>query len=57
MGRASRTNGEKNAYRILQKLEGRHSRRLENNIKIDLRGEVVWNGLIWLRLETSRGLL
>jgi hypothetical protein len=37
---------------------GRPRRRWEDNIKMDLRyGEVVWIGLIWFRIETSRGLL
>jgi hypothetical protein len=37
---------------------GRPRRRLEDNIKMDLRwDEVVWTGFIWLRLGTSRGLV
>jgi hypothetical protein len=34
---------------------GRPRRRFGDNIKIDLKdiGEVVWSGLIWLRIETS----
>jgi hypothetical protein len=60
--------GEKrNAYRILVgKPEGRRPLRRPrcrwvDNIKIDLReigwDGVVWTGSIWLRIETSGGLL
>jgi hypothetical protein len=35
---------------------GRPSRRREDNIEMDLR-EMVWTGLIWLRIVTSGGLL
>jgi hypothetical protein len=57
--------GEKrNAYRLLVgKPEGRRPirrprRRLVYNIKIDLREhEVLWIGLMWLRIGTSGGLL
>jgi hypothetical protein len=68
MGRECSTNGEKrNAYRILVgKPEGkiplggpRH--RWVDNIKKDLReigwDGVDWIGLMWLRIETSGGLL
>jgi hypothetical protein len=58
--------GEKrNAYRILvgkpegTRPLGRPRRRRVNNIKMDLR-EIGWDGMnwmIWLRIETSRGLL
>jgi hypothetical protein len=65
MGGACSTNGEKrNAYRILvvkpegERPLGRPRRRWEGNIKMDLRWDgVVWNGLIWLRIGTSGGLL
>jgi hypothetical protein len=38
---------------------GRHRRRKEDNIKMDLQevGLVVWTGLIWLRIATSGELL
>jgi hypothetical protein len=37
---------------------GRPRRRWVDNIKIDLREDVmVWTGSIWLRIGTSRGLL
>jgi hypothetical protein len=56
-------NGEKtNSYRILVgKPEekgplGRTRHRCYDNIKIDLR-EIVWIGLIWLRIGISNGLL
>jgi hypothetical protein len=37
----------------------RHRRRLVDNIEMDLRemGWVVWNGLIWLRMGNSGGIL
>jgi hypothetical protein len=67
MGRACITNGEKrNTYRIfVRKQEGkrlleRPRRRWVDNIKIDVRDigwDVVWTGLIWLRIGTSGGLL
>jgi hypothetical protein len=55
---------KRDAYRILvEKPEGKRSlgrprRRWEDNTKMDLR-EIgwVWAGLIWLRIETSGGLL
>jgi hypothetical protein len=52
-----------NAYRnLVGKPEGKSplgiSRsRWEDNNKMDLRDWVVWTGLIWLRIETSAGLL
>jgi hypothetical protein len=62
MGKALSTYEEKmNAYRILvEKLEGkrqqrRPSRKLENNIKMDLR-EIRWSGMDWSHM-TSSGLL
>jgi hypothetical protein len=65
MGRACNTNGEKmNTYRILVgKPEGkgpivRPSRRWGNSIKMDHGGGGMgWDGLIWLRIGTSGGLL
>jgi hypothetical protein len=52
------------AYRILMgKTEGkrplgRPRRMWEDNIRSDLRLDgVIWTGLIWLRIETSGGLL
>jgi hypothetical protein len=56
---------KRNASRILVgKPEGKRllikpRRRWEDNIKMDLReiGWLVWNGLIWLRIGTSGGLL
>jgi hypothetical protein len=55
---------KRNAYMVLVgKLErkrplGRPRRSWEDNIKMDVRYElVVWTGLIWLRIETSGGLL
>jgi hypothetical protein len=58
--------GEKrSAYRILvvkpegKRLLGRPRRRWEDNISMDRSeiGWVVWTGLIWLRIGTSKGLL
>jgi hypothetical protein len=67
MGSACSTNrAQRNAYRILAgKPEGRRPlgrprHRWVNNIKMDLRereDEMVWIGLIWLRIGTSGGLL
>jgi hypothetical protein len=55
--------GEKrNAYRILvgkpdgKRPLGRPRRRWVDSIEMDIR-EVVWNGLMWLRIGTSGGLL
>jgi hypothetical protein len=55
--------GEKrNAYRILvgkpesKRPVGRPRRSCVENIKMDLR-EMGWDGLIWLRIGTSGGLL
>jgi hypothetical protein len=64
-GHIARMGENRTAYRILvRKPEGkgplgRHRRRWEDNIKIDLRkiGWVVWTGLIWLRIWTGGGLL
>jgi hypothetical protein len=50
------------AYKILvgnpegKRPLGRPRRRWVDNIKMDLR-EIVWVGLIWLRIGTSGGLL
>jgi hypothetical protein len=59
MGRACGTNGEqRNAYRILvrkpegKRSLGRHRRRWENNIKMDLREG--WGGLDWIDLAEDR---
>jgi hypothetical protein len=57
MGRACSTNGaNRNAYRILvgkpeekRPLVGRHRRRWEDNIKMDLR-EIGWGGMHWIDL-------
>jgi hypothetical protein len=56
---------KRNAYALsVGKLEGkrplgRPRRRRVDNIKMDLREieEVIWTGFIWLRIETSGGLL
>jgi hypothetical protein len=53
------------AYRILvgrpegRRPLGRHRRRCEDNIKMDLQemGWGAWTGLIWLRIGTGDGLL
>jgi hypothetical protein len=60
MGRARSTHGEKmNSYRILvgepegkRPLE-RQRRRLEDNIKMDLR-EIGWGGMDWINLAQDR---
>jgi hypothetical protein len=44
---------KRNSYRILV---GKPRHRLVDNIKMDLR-EIGWEGLIWLRIGTSGGLL
>jgi hypothetical protein len=56
--------GEKrNAYRILvgkpegKRPLGRPRRRWVDNIKMNLREDGIWIGLIWLRIGTSGGLL
>jgi hypothetical protein len=56
MGRACSSNGEnRNAYRILvgkpegKRPLGRHRRRCEDNIKMDLR-ERGWGGIDWIDL-------
>jgi hypothetical protein len=52
----------RNAYRILvgkpeaKRPLGRPRRRWVDNIKIDLR-EIGWDGMDWLRIGTSGGLL
>jgi hypothetical protein len=63
MDRACSRNGEKrNAYMMLvEKPEGKRPprrpwRRWVDNIKIDLR-EIEWDGLDWLRIGISGGLL
>jgi hypothetical protein len=66
MGRVCSTDGEKrNAYLKLvgkpeeRRPQGRPRRRWLNNIKMDLRereDEVLWTGLIWLRIGTIGGL-
>jgi hypothetical protein len=59
MGRACSTNGEKNAYRILEgKLEGkrplgRRRRRWEDNVRMDHR-ERGWSGMDWIDLAEDR---
>jgi hypothetical protein len=53
------------AYRILvgrpegRRQLGRHKRRWEDNIKMDLQevGWGAWTGLIWFRIGTGGGLL
>jgi hypothetical protein len=61
-GHMPRIGENRNAYRILVgKPEGkrplrRPRRRWMDNIKMDLR-EMVWIGLIWLRIGTGGGLL
>jgi hypothetical protein len=53
----------RNAYILVKKPEGRRllgrrRRRWVNNNKMDLkRDRMRWIGLIWLRIETSGGLL
>jgi hypothetical protein len=44
---------------LLERLLGRHWRRWEDSIEMDLLevGWRAWTGLIWLRTETSAGLL
>jgi hypothetical protein len=57
MGGACRTNGEKNAYRILVgKPEGKRPLERptwEDNIKMDLR-EIGWGGMDWIDLAQDR---
>jgi hypothetical protein len=64
MDRACSTHGKKrNTYRILvgnlerKRLLGRPRRTWEDNIEMDLREIRWWTGLIWPRIEISRGLL
>jgi hypothetical protein len=54
----------KDAYRVLvgkpegKRPLGRHGRRWEDNIKMDLEvGRGAWAGLIWLKIGTSGGHL
>jgi hypothetical protein len=58
------THGENtNAYRKIVGRPGRKRplersrRRWVDNIKTDLTGRMEWNGLIWIRLGTGKGLL
>jgi hypothetical protein len=59
MSMACSTNEEINAYRILvgkpegKRPLGRPRRRWVYNIKINLRHDEVWTGLVWLRIGTS----
>jgi hypothetical protein len=53
-----------NMYKnLVEKLEkkrplGRSGQRWKDNIKIDIRwAEIIWTGFIWLRIETSGGIL
>jgi hypothetical protein len=60
-GHAARMGERRNAYRILvgkpdgRRPLGRPRHRWVDNIKMDL--GMIWNGLIWLGIGTSRGLL
>jgi hypothetical protein len=64
-GHVAYIGGNRNAYRVLmgkpegKRQLGRPRRRWEDNIKMDLKlqDEVVWTGLIWLRIGTIGGLL
>jgi hypothetical protein len=64
-GLVARMEEKRTAYRILvgkpegKRPLGRQRSRWVDNIKTDLRDIVwmVWIGLIWLRIGTSRGLL
>jgi hypothetical protein len=63
MSMACSTNGRRsNEYRILmgkseaKRSLGRRRRRWVDNIKLYL-GGIGWGGMIWLRIETSGGLL
>jgi hypothetical protein len=61
-GHVAHMGEKKNAYRILvgnpegYRPLGKPIYRWEGNIKMDLK-EVVWTGLIWLRIGTGGGLL
>jgi hypothetical protein len=61
-GHVARMGEKRNSYKILVgKPEGKRplerlGHRWEDNIKMDLSG-VVWTGLIWFRIGTSRRLL
>jgi hypothetical protein len=64
-GHLARVGEKRGAYRILvgrpegRRPLGRHRRRWEDNIKIDLQevGWGAWTGLGWLRIGTGSGLL
>ena len=64
-GHVARKWDSRGVYRLLvgkpegRRPLGRHRRRLEDNIKMDLQevGLGVWTGLIWLRIGTSGELL
>jgi hypothetical protein len=62
VGHVARIGEKKNAYRILVgKPEGRRllemsRRRRVDNIKMGIR-EIKWDGIYWLMIGTSRGLL
>jgi hypothetical protein len=64
VGHVARMGAKRNAYRILvgkpegKRPLGRPSRRYVGTIKVNLRQDgLVWTGLIWLRIGTSRGCL
>jgi hypothetical protein len=58
MGGPSRMGEKRNAYRLLagksegKRPLGRPRRRWVDNIRMDL-GEVMWTGLVWLRIGTD----
>ena len=62
-GHVARIGEKRGVYRVLvgnpegKKQLGRHRRRREDNIKMDLQGCGLgaWTGLIWLRIGTSDG--
>jgi hypothetical protein len=64
-GDVARTREMRNSYNILvrkpegKKSQGRPTRRLDNNVRLDVRevGWKLWTGWILFRLETSGGLL
>jgi hypothetical protein len=64
MGETCNADGdEKGVYRVLvgktegRRTLGRHRRRWEDNIRMDLQEVGVWTGLGWLRIETGDGQL